>query len=264
MKLLALLMLLPTAASFTINQLNHHLNPGRAPGLSPTRTNRLSRVPKLNAGGGAAAGVEQYDGVRIGPPPDLPSLLLHNRIVYIGMPLVPAVTELIIAELLYLNYESSDKPIYMYINSSGTLSQDGRPVGFETEAFAIADCIRYIKPPVHTIALGQAQGAAAMLLGMGKKGFRYALPNAVITLTQPKGQARGQASDIAIRAKEVMANKKVTCDLIAKATGKSIEEVEKDCQRVKYFDGEEAKDYGLVDKVLHSTKDLPVEPSFLS
>ena len=128
-------MLLPTAASFTINHLNHHLNSGLAPVRvgSPTRTKRLSRVPKLNAGGGAAAGVEQYDGVRIGPPPDLPSLLLHNRIVYIGMPLVPAVTELIIAELLYLNYESSDKPIYMYINSSGTLSQDGRPVGFETE-----------------------------------------------------------------------------------------------------------------------------------
>ena len=81
-------------------------------------------------------------GVRIGPPPDLPSLLLHNRIVYIGMPLVPAVTELIIAELLYLNYESTNDPITMYINSSGTTTADGQQVGFETEAFAIADVMK--------------------------------------------------------------------------------------------------------------------------
>lgn len=81
-------------------------------------------------------------GVRIGPPPDLPSLLLHNRIVYIGMPLVPAVTELVIAELLYLNYESTTDPITMYINSSGTTTADGQQVGFETEAFAIADVMK--------------------------------------------------------------------------------------------------------------------------
>ncbi len=103
-------------------------------------------------------------GVRIGPPPDLPSLLLHNRIVYIGMPLVPAVTELIIAELLYLNYEDTTKPITMYINSSGTTTADGRSVGFETEAFAIADVMKYVRPPVCTVAVGQAFGAAAMLL----------------------------------------------------------------------------------------------------
>ena len=96
------------------------------------------RTSLFSSTGGAAA--QSYDGVRIGPPPDLPSLLLHNRIVYIGMPLVPSVTELILAQLLYLNYESSDKPIYMYINSSGTSLPDGRAVGFETEAFAIADC----------------------------------------------------------------------------------------------------------------------------
>ena len=89
----------------------------------------------------SAGAVQTYEGVQIGPPPDLPSLLLHNRIVYIGMPLVPAVTELILAELLYLNYESSDKPIYMYINSSGTTGPNGQQVGFETEAFAIADCM---------------------------------------------------------------------------------------------------------------------------
>jgi len=133
-----------------------------------------------------------------------------------------------------------------------------------TAAFAIADCMRYIKPPVHTIALGSAFGAAAMLLGMGKKGFRYALPNATIMLTQPKAQARGQASDIAIRAKEVMANRLTTCELIAKACQKDVKVVMKDAERVKYLQPEEAVEYGLIDKVLHSTKDLPLEPSFLS
>mmetsp|Transcript_8497 Transcript_8497/g.17605 ORF Transcript_8497/g.17605 Transcript_8497/m.17605 type:complete len:266 (+) Transcript_8497:171-968(+) len=229
--------------------------------LPPTPSRAF--VAPLSSSTGGQAGVETFDGVRIGPPPDLPSLLLHNRIVYIGMPLVPAVTELIIAELLFLNYESSDKPIYMYINSPGTLSPQGQPVAFETEAFAIADCLRYITPPVHTIALGQAQGAAAMLLAMGKKGCRYALPNAVITLTQPKGQTRGQASDIAIRAKEVLANKKVSVDLISAATGKPAVEVERDCQRTRYFDGKGAMEYGLIDKVLESTEELPVEPGFV-
>ena len=88
--------------------------------------------------GGAAQ--ETYDGVRIGPPPDLASLLLHNRIVYLGMPMVSAVTELIVAELLYLNYESPSKPVTLYINSPGTVNAQGQAVGFETEAFAIADC----------------------------------------------------------------------------------------------------------------------------
>jgi len=113
------------------------------------------------------------------------------------------VTELIIAELLYLNYESGDKPVFMYINSSGTTSADGRSVGFETEAFAIADCMKYIRPPVHTICLGQAYGAAAMLLSQGAKGHRVSLPNSSIMLHQPRSMARGQASDIAIKAREV-------------------------------------------------------------
>lgn len=100
------------------------------------------------------------------PPPDLPSLLLKERIVYLGMPLVPAVTELIIAELLYLQYDDPEKPIRIYINSTGTSRYDGEPIGFETEAFAICDTMRYIKPPVHTICIGQAMGMAAMLLSV--------------------------------------------------------------------------------------------------
>merc|ERR1719160_1096011 len=129
--------------------------------------------PSMVAGGAAQ---ETYDGVRIGPPPDLASLLLHNRIVYLGMPMVSAVTELIVAELLYLNYESPSKPVTLYINSPGTVNAQGQAVGFETEAFAIADCMKYIKPPVQTICVGQAFGAAAMLLAQGEKGKRCCRP----------------------------------------------------------------------------------------
>lgn len=202
--------------------------------------------------------------MRIGPPPDLPSLLLHNRIVYIGMPLVPAVTELIIAELLYLNYESTTEPITMYINSSGTTTANGQSVGFETEAFAIADVMKYVRPPVHTVALGQAFGAAAMLLAQGKRGQRYALPNATILLNQPKSMARGQASDIAIKAKEVARNRKTTCELLARACGKTVDQVIDDCSRVKYLQPQEAVEYGLIDKVIDTKGALSVKPSFLS
>jgi ATP-dependent Clp protease protease subunit len=204
-----------------------------------------------------------YTGVRIGPPPDLPSLLLHNRIVYIGMPLVPAVTELIIAELLYLNYESTTDPITMYINSSGTTTADGRSVGFETEAFAIADVMKYVRPPVHTVALGQAFGAAAMLLANGKRGHRFALPNATILLNQPRSQARGQASDIAIKAREVAHNRRTTCELIASACGKPVQTVMDDCSRVKYLQPHEAVEYGLIDMVVEN-ESLAVRPSFLT
>jgi len=217
----------------------------------------------MNMVAGGAAAEEYYEGVRIGPPPDLPSLLLHNRIVYIGMPLVPAVTELIIAELLYLNYESTSDPITMYINSSGTTTANGQSVGFETEAFAIADVMKYVRPPVHTVALGQAFGAAAMLLSQGTRGKRSSLPNATIMLNQPKSMARGQASDIAIRAREVAANRRTTCDLIARACQKPFETVMEDCSRVKYLSPHEAVEYGLIDRVLQSDSSLPVKPSFI-
>mmetsp|Transcript_2895 Transcript_2895/g.6408 ORF Transcript_2895/g.6408 Transcript_2895/m.6408 type:complete len:186 (-) Transcript_2895:2414-2971(-) len=181
------------------------------------------------------------------------------------MPLVPAVTELVIAELLYLNYESSTDPITMYINSSGTTTANGQAVGFETEAFAIADVMKYVRPPVHTVALGQAFGAAAMLLSQGKRGYRFALPNATILLNQPKSQARGQASDIAIKAKEVAANRKTTCSLIASACGKPVDQVIEDCSRVKYLQPHEAVEYGLIDEVIENgAKNLPVQPSFMS
>ena len=148
----------------------------------------------LNSIKAMQTGAQNYDGVRIGPPPDLPSLLLHNRIVYLGMPLVPAVTELIVAEFLYLQYENSEKPVFMYLNSTGTSNPDGSSAGFETEAFAIADTMNYIKPPVHTICVGQAFGTCAMLLSSGEPTHRSALPNATIMIHQPTSRAKGQAS----------------------------------------------------------------------
>jgi ATP-dependent Clp protease protease subunit len=144
------------------------------------------------------------------PPPDLPSLLLKERIVYLGLPLFSDddakrqmgidVTELIIAQLLYLEFDNPEKPIFFYINSTGTSWYSGDAIGFETEAFAIADTLRYVKPPVHTICIGQAMGTAAMILSAGTKGHRAALPHASIVLHQPRSGARGQATDIQIRA----------------------------------------------------------------
>lgn len=191
------------------------------------------------------------------PPPDLPSLLLKERIVYLGMPLVPAVTELIIAELLFLQYDDPEKPIKIYINSTGTSNYGGEPLGFETEAFAIADTIRYIKPPVHTICLGMAMGMAAMLLSAGTKGCRASLPNASIVLNQPKSYARGQATDIQIRAKEVLANKQTLLDILSSNTGQAAEKIAKDMDRMFYLTPEQAVEYGLIDKVLESNKDIP-------
>jgi len=253
----------PSATAFTPTSLVDKSNVNSAARLNPNNS-FASVVNKMVAGGASATGQEYYEGARIGPPPDLPSLLLHNRIVYIGMPLVPAVTELVIAELLYLNYESTDDPITMYINSSGTTTAGGQSVGFETEAFAIADVMRYVRPPVHTVAIGQAFGAAAMLLAQGKRGKRFALPNATILLNQPRSMARGQASDIAIKAREVAHNRRTTCDLLARACSKPLNVVMEDCQRVKYLQPHEAVEYGLIDRVLETDQSLPVKPSFIS
>jgi len=210
-------------------------------------------------------GAQNYDGVRIGPPPDLPSLLLNNRIVYLGMPLVPAVTELIVAELLYLQYENSEKPVFMYLNSTGTSNPDGSSAGFETEAFAIADTMNYIKPPVHTICVGQAFGTCVMLLSSGEPTHRAALPNSTIMIHQPTSRARGQASDIAIKAKEVLYNRKQCFEIISETSGQPLEKVMKDASRTKYLSPQEAVEYGIIDKILESPKTGSLtDPSFLS
>ena len=201
------------------------------------------------------------------PPPDLPSLLLKERIVYLGLPLFSDddtkrqvgldVTELIIAQLLFLEFDNPDKPIYFYINSTGTSWYTGDAIGFETEAFAICDTLRYVKPPVHTICIGQAMGTAAVILSAGTKGHRAALPHASIVLHQPRSGAQGQATDIQIRAKEVLHNKRAMLEILSTNTGRSVEELSKDSDRMSYLTPDQAKDYGLIDRVLSSRKELP-------
>ena len=203
------------------------------------------------------------------PPPDLQSLLLKERIVYLGTPLVSSddfkrqmgvdVTKLIIAQLLYLEFDDPDKPIYFYINSTGTSWYTGDAIGFETEAFAICDTLKYIKPPVHTICLGQAMGTAAMILSSGAKGSRASLPHATIVLNQSRSGAQGQATDIQIRAEEVLSNKASFLDILSSNTGQDKEKLDKDTDRMFYLTPEEAKEYGLIDRVLTSTKDLPAQ-----
>lgn len=187
------------------------------------------------------------------PPPDLPSYLFKNRIVFLGMSLVPAVTELIMAELLYLQYEDPDKPVYMYINSTGT-TKGGEKLGYETEAFAIYDTMRYVKPPIFTLAIGNAWGEAALLLAAGSKGNRSALPSATIMMKQPIARFRGQATDIDIQRKEIRNVKDELMKLYSRHTGQPKEKLEKDIERPKYFTPHGAVEYGIIDKVLDSEK----------
>ncbi len=201
------------------------------------------------------------------PPPDLESLLLKERIVYLGLPLFSSddikqqlgmdVTQLIIAQLLYLQFDDPEKPIYFYINSTGTSWYTGDAIGFETEAFAICDTLNYIKPPVHTICIGQAMGTAAMILSAGTKGCRASLPHATIVLNQNRTGAQGQATDIQIRAKEVLANKQTMLEILSQNTGQPIEKIAKDLDRTFYLTPKQAKEYGLIDKILETRKELP-------
>lgn len=201
------------------------------------------------------------------PPPDLESLLLKERIIYLGLPLFSSdeikqqvgidVTQLIIAQLLYLQFDNPEKPIYFYINSTGTSWYTGDAIGFETEAFAICDTMNYIKPPIHTICIGQAMGTAAMILSAGTKGCRASLPHATIVLNQNRSGAQGQATDIQIRAKEVLQNKQTMLTILAENTGQTAEKIAKDIDRTFYLNPAKAKEYGLIDRVLESTKELP-------
>jgi len=208
------------------------------------------------------------------PPPDLESLLLKERIIYLGLPLFSSdevkqqvgidVTQLIIAQLLYFAVDNPDKPIFFYINSTGTSWYTGDAVGFETEAFAICDTMNYVKPPIHTICIGQAMGTAAMILSAGTKGCRASLPHATIVLNQNRSGAQGQATDIQIRAKEVLRNKSTMLQILSKNTGNAVEKISKDIDRTFYLTPKKAKEYGLIDRVLESTKELPKSASLIN
>ncbi|KAK6945996.1 Clp protease proteolytic subunit /Translocation-enhancing protein TepA [Dillenia turbinata] len=163
-------------------------------------------------------------------PPDLPSLLLDARICYLGMPIVPAVTELLVAQFMWLDYDNPSKPIYLYINSSGMQNEKIETVGSETEAYAIADTMAYCKSDVYTVNCGMAYGQAAMLLSLGTKGYRALQPN----------------------SSKLDANTEYYIELLAKGTGKTREEIDKDVQRPKYFQAQEAIDYGVADKIINS------------
>ncbi len=208
------------------------------------------------------------------PPPDLESLLLKERIIYLGLPLFSSdevkqqvgidVTQLIIAQLLYLQFDNPDKPIFFYINSTGTSWHTGDAVGFETEAFAICDTMNYVKPAIHTICIGQAMGTAAMILSAGTKGCRASLPHATIVLNQNRSGAQGQATDIQIRAKEVLRNKSTMLRILSKNTGQAVDKISQDMDRTFYLTPEKAKEYGLIDRVLESTKELPKSASLIN
>jgi ATP-dependent Clp protease protease subunit len=179
---------------------------------------------------------------------DIYSRLLKERIVFLGTPIDDAVGNLIMAQLLHLESEDPDKDINLYINSPG---------GEMTTLFAIYDTMQYIKPDVSTIVMGQAASAAAVLALAGAKGKRYALPHARILLHQPYGGAEGQAVDIEIQAKEIVRNRELMNEIIARHTGQPLERVSKDTDRDFILTPEQAVVYGAVDEIITSRKIRP-------
>ncbi|GAB4817093.1 hypothetical protein N2152v2_004139 [Parachlorella kessleri] len=192
------------------------------------------------------------------PPPDLPSLLLDSRICYLGMPLVPAVTELIIAEMLYLQHKDRTKPIYLYINSTGTTRADGETVGFETEGTAIYDTMCFVKNEVHTVGVGVAIGQSCMLLSAGAKGKRFMLEHATAMLHQPRVPPTGQRQAIEIQIKwmEVLAQKQNMLNILARTTGHSVEKLDRDMQRPLYMQPKDALEYGIIDGIVTPEKQI--------
>lgn len=210
-------------------------------------------------GGAPAAAASAFDDHKPRtPPPDLPSLLLDSRIVYLGMPLVPAVTELIIAEMLYLQSKDRVKPIYLYINSTGTTRADGETVGFETEGTAIYDTMCFIKNEVHTVGVGVAIGQSCMLLSAGEKGKRFMLEHATAMLHQPRVPPTGQrqAIEIQIKWREVLAQKQNMLNILSRTTGHSPEKLDKDMQRPLYMQPADALAYGVIDGVVTPEKQI--------
>jgi ATP-dependent Clp protease protease subunit len=172
---------------------------------------------------------------------DLYSRLLRERIIFLGTPIDDTVANLICAQLLFLESEDPDKDINLYINSPG---------GDITGLLAVYDTMKYIKPDVSTFCFGQAASAAAVLLGAGAKGKRYALPHARVLLHQPWGGVGGQASDIEIQAREIMRMKDMINTMLANDTGQTVERITKDTDRDFIIEAREAVEYGLIDEVI--------------
>ncbi len=176
---------------------------------------------------------------------DIYSRLLKERIIFLGTPVEDTMASLVIAQLLFLEAEDSEKDIYLYINSPG---------GIITSGMGIYDTMQYIKPDVATICLGQAASMGAFLLAGGAKGKRSALPNSRIMIHQPMGGAEGQATDIKIQAEEIVRIKKQLNTILSKNTGQTIKKIEADTDRDNYLSASEAKAYGLIDTILTRRK----------
>jgi len=172
---------------------------------------------------------------------DIYSRLLKERIIFLGTEITDSSANNIMAQLIFLEYEDPDKDIYLYINSPG---------GYVSSGLAIYDTIQYIRPDVSTICMGQASSMAALLLVSGAKGKRFALPHARVMIHQPQGGAGGQASDIAIHAREIVKLKKSLNLIFAKHTGKPVEVIEKDSDRNFHLSAKESKEYGIIDDII--------------
>jgi ATP-dependent Clp protease protease subunit len=181
---------------------------------------------------------------------DIYSLLLKERIIFLGTPIDDQVANLIVAQLLFLNHEDPDKEIQMYINSPGGVIYAG---------LAIYDTMQMISNPISTVAVGVTASFGTVLLTAGTKGRRYALPNATIHMHQPLGGAQGQATDIEIQAKQILRLKELLNQIMAKHTGQTLEVIERDTDRDFYLDARTAVEYGLVDQVLEAPEKQQVK-----
>lgn len=172
---------------------------------------------------------------------DIYSRLLKDRIIFVGTQIDDVIANLVIAQLLFLESEDTDKDIHLYINSPG---------GLITAGFAVYDTMQYVKPAVSTICMGQAASMGALLLAGGQPGKRFALPHSRILIHQPLGGAQGQATDIDIQAREIMRVRDSLTAIFAKHTGQSHETITRDTERDFYMTGQEAKEYGIIDEVI--------------
>ena len=174
---------------------------------------------------------------------DIYSRLLRERIIFLGMPIDDIISSLVIAQLLFLESEDSEKDIYMYINSPG---------GVITSGFGILDTMNYIKPDIATICMGQAASMAALLLSSGAKGKRSALKNSRVMIHQPLGGVQGQATDIEIHTKEILYLREKLNKILSENTGKSVKTIEKDTNRDNFLSAEASLEYGIIDQIVTS------------
>ncbi len=180
---------------------------------------------------------------------DIYSRLLKDRIIFIGTPIDDAIANLVIAQMLFLQMEDAKKDIHLYINSPG---------GVVTGGMAIYDTMNFLQCDVVTYCIGMAASMSTVLLAAGAKGKRHALPNSRVMIHQPSGGAGGQAADIAIAAKEILRWRSTLNEVLARHTGKPPAQIAKDSDRDYYMSAQEARDYGIVDDVLASSREIPL------